>query len=103
VRTSLVVLAFFVSACSKSEGGGGSPPAPTAEEGSATPAVAEPPIVFDPKMPSFKCGNVRCNIDYYCVQRKQGSPTEVCTSHPPRKREGCTKVADRTFTCETFP
>lgn len=55
-------------------------------------------------MPSFKCGKSRCNIDYYCVERKQGTPTEVCTSHPPGpKREGCNKVATRTFTCETFP
>ena len=65
---------------------------------------AEAPIVFDPKMPSFKCGTIRCNIDYYCIERKHGTPTEVCTSHPPGpKREGCKKVATRSYTCETFP
>ena len=92
---------FFVLlvGCSKAD-----PPAPTATSASAPAANAEPPIVFDPKMPSFRCGTIRCNTDYYCVERKHGTPTEVCTSHPPGpKHEGCTKVATRSYTCETFP
>lgn len=97
--TILALLVLLVlPACSKAD-----PPAPTAASASATPGT-EAPIVFDPKVPSFKCGTIRCNIDYYCVERKQGTPTEVCTSHPPGpKREGCTKVATRSYTCETFP
>lgn len=88
----------FLAACSKAD-----PPAPTAASASVG-TTAESPIVFDPKMPSFKCGTIRCNTDYYCVERKHGLPTEVCTSHPPGpKREGCTKVATRSYTCETFP
>lgn len=90
----------LLAACSKSEA-----PAPSAAAASASAASpAEAPIVFDPKMPSFKCGKIRCNVDYYCVERKQGAPTEVCTSHPPgAKRAGCTRVASRSYTCETFP
>lgn len=66
--------------------------------------TAEPEPTFNPAMPSYKCGKIRCNIDYYCVERKKGDPTEVCTSHPPSsKREGCTKVATRSYVCETFP
>jgi hypothetical protein len=92
-----VVPLLLLVACSKSD-----PPAPEAPPPPAR--SAEAPIVFDPKMPSFKCGSIRCNIDYYCVERKHGTPTDVCTAHPPSaKREGCTKVATRTFTCETFP
>jgi hypothetical protein len=92
------LLLVVLAACSKAD-----PPAPVAA--SASPAASdEPPVVFDPTMKSFKCGSIRCNIDYYCVERKQGTPTEVCTSHPPGpKREGCTKVATRSYTCETFP
>ena len=31
-------------------------------------------------------------------------PASSVARHPPSaKREGCTKVATRTFTCETFP
>ena len=89
---------FALVACSKSD-----PPAPAPPSTSAS-TSSEPPVVFDPTMKSFPCGKIRCNIDYYCVERKQGTPTELCTTHPPSaKREGCTKVATRTFTCETFP
>lgn len=99
----LAALALLVPACSKTE-----PPAPSATTPSASTSAAattpEPEPTFNPSMPSFKCGTIRCNIDYYCVERKKGEPTAVCTSHPPSaKREGCTKVATRSYVCETFP
>jgi hypothetical protein len=97
IFAALALIACSV-ACSKQEAPAAADPPP------AAPGEGEAPIVFDPKMPSFKCGGIRCNVDYYCVERKHGTPTEVCTSHPPgRKREGCTKVATRSYTCETFP
>ena len=99
MKPTTILAVLVLTACSKSE-----PPAPEAAPSASSSSPAEPPIVFDPKMPSFKCGTIRCNTDYYCVERKHGMPTEVCTSHPPSaKREGCTKVATRTYTCETFP
>lgn len=98
MHRALVLL--VIVACSKSD-----PPAPPPPSASASAATnSEPPVVFDPTMKSFPCGKIRCNIDYYCVERKRGEPSAVCTSRPPGpKREGCTKVATRTFTCETFP
>lgn len=96
----LTVLVLLVSACEKTE-----PPAPSAAPSSSASArTPEPEPTFDPSLPSFKCGKIRCNLDYYCVERKKGDPSELCTSHPPSaKREGCTKVATRSFVCETFP
>lgn len=100
----LAALALFAVACSKAE-----PPAPQGAGAPSASASTEPKAPeaapqFDPSLPSFKCGKIRCNIDYYCVERKKGDPTDVCTSHPPSaKREGCTKVATRSYVCETFP
>lgn len=100
----LALLVLSAAACSKQE-----PPAPSAAPSASASAIAsastpEPEPTFDPKVPSYKCGKIRCNIDYYCVERKKGEPTEVCTSHPPSaKREGCTKIATRSYVCETFP
>ncbi len=99
---ALLLLVLLVPACSKAE-----PPAPSnapAASASAETKTPEPEPTFNPSLPSYKCGKIRCNIDYYCVERKKGDPTEICTSHPPSpKREGCTKVASRSYVCETFP
>jgi hypothetical protein len=96
----LTALVLLASACQKAE-----PPAPSAAPSSSVSArTPEPEPTFDPSLPSFKCGKIRCNLDYYCVERKKGEPSELCTAHPPSaKREGCMKVATRSFVCETFP
>ena len=88
----------LLAACSKNE-----PPAPAVPPEPSASAQAEPAVTFDPNMPSFKCGKISCNVDYYCIERKQGDPSALCSAHQPRKvQNGCTKVADRHWVCETF-